>query len=355
MTEETNTTSQAPVEGAVIGEGEDLRSALQDAGAKLEVDGSMLQYKLDLSHFKNAKSGINMGVDTVKLWAWPKDPALIEVSEAARAWMAELLERMDFGGKVAVRVDGNVVRLSVDTPKGGHLVGKRGVTIDAVRTLLDASLGAEHPDFVFKVDVADQRREREDDRGRGRDRDRDDRGRGRDRDDRGRGRGRDRDDRGRGRGRDRDDRGRGRDRDRDDRGRGRDRDDRGRGRGRDRDDRGRGRGRDRDDRGRGRDRDRDDRGRGRDRDDRGRERDDDESRKTRNRDVERLAHRLAKKVLSSGESELIRKEMNSYARRIVHMVVAEYEGLETESVGEGQHKQVRIVSTGGAPTEPSAD
>jgi predicted RNA-binding protein Jag len=291
MTEETNTTSQAPVEGAVIGEGEDLRSALQDAGAKLEVDGSMLQYKLDLSHFKNAKSGINMGVDTVKLWAWPKDPALIEVSEAARAWMAELLERMDFGGKVAVRVDGNVVRLSVDTPKGGHLVGKRGVTIDAVRTLLDASLGAEHPDFVFKVDVADQRREREDDRGRGRDRD----------------------------------------------------------------DRGRGRGRDRDDRGRGRGRDRDDRGRGRDRDDRGRERDDDESRKTRNRDVERLAHRLAKKVLSSGESELIRKEMNSYARRIVHMVVAEYEGLETESVGEGQHKQVRIVSTGGAPTEPSAD
>ncbi len=71
--------------------------------------------------------------------------------------------------------------------------------------------------------------------------------------------------------------------------------------------------------------------------------------------MERLAHRLAKKVLSSGESELIRKEMNSYARRIVHMVVAEYEGLETESVGEGQHKQVRIVSTGGAPTEPSAD
>ncbi len=292
-----NTTGVPPVEGAVSGEGEDLRSAVADAGKKLELDGSMLEFKLDVEHFKNPKSGINMGVDTVKVWAWPKDPAVIEVSENARKWMTELLERMEFGGTVDVRVDGKVVWLRVNTPKGGHFVGKQGVTLNAVRTLLDASMGAAHPDFEFKVDVADQRRERED---------RDDRGRGR------------------GRGRDRDDRGRGRDRD--DRGRGRDRDDRGRGRGRDRDD---------------------DRGRGRDRDD--------DDTKTRNRDVERLAHRLSKRVLKSGEAELIRKEMNSYARRIVHMVVAEYEGLETESVGEGQHKQVRILPAGGEAAEASAE
>jgi predicted RNA-binding protein Jag len=324
MTEENTPISVPPVEGAVSGEGDDLRSALEDAGSKLEIDGSLLEYKLDLAHFKNAKSGINVGVDTVKIWAWPKDKAVVEVSERAKAWMTELLERMEFGGNVAVRVDGKTVLLRVDTPKGGHFVGKQGVTLNAVRTLMDASLGAEHPDFEFKVDVADQRRER-DDRGRGRDRD--DRGRGRDRDDRGRGRGRD------------------------DRGRGRDRDDRGRGR--DRDDRPRGRGRDRDDRPRGRDRD--DRPRGRDRDDR-RERDgDDEGNKARNRDIERLAHRLAKRVLSSGKAELIRKEMNSYARRIVHMVVAEYEGLETESVGDGGHKQVRILPAGGEQAEAASE
>jgi predicted RNA-binding protein Jag len=312
MTDQIDTNA-APVEGAVTGEGEDLRSALQAAGAKLEVDGSMLEYKLDLSHFKNPQSGINMGVDTVKIWAWPKDPAVIEVSESARAWMTELIERMDFGGKVAVRVDGKIVKLRVDTPKGGHFVGKRGVTLDAVRTLLDASMGEAHPDYEFQVDVADQRRDRDDDR-RGRDRDDDRRGRGRDRDDDRRGRGRDRDDDRRGRGRDRDER---------------------RGRGRDRDER----------RGRGRDRDREE-PRGRDRDG-----DDEESRKTRNRDVERLAHRLAKRVLESGKPELIRKEMNSYARRIVHMVVAEYEGLATESVGEGGHKQVRILPAGGGGDE----
>jgi predicted RNA-binding protein Jag len=71
----------------------------------------------------------------------------------------------------------------------------------------------------------------DDDRPRGRARDREDRPRGRDREERPRGR--DREDRPRGR--DREDRPRGRDRE--DRPRGRDRDDRGRGRGRDRDDR----------------------------------------------------------------------------------------------------------------------
>ncbi len=302
----TDTNTNPPVEGAVSGEGDNLKEAIQAGAALLELEPSMVDYKLDLAHFKNPKSGINMGVDTVKVWVFPKDPAIIEITTKAQAWMAELLERMELGGKVLVAVDGKLVKLRVDTEKGGYLVGKRGVTIDAVRTLLVASMGAEYPDWKFRVDVMDQRRDR-DDRG----------GRGRDRDDR-RGRGRDRDDRG-GRGRDRDDRG----------GRGRDRDDR-RSRGRDRDDRG----------GRGRDRDRDDRG------GRGRDRDDDKGGKTRQRDIERLAHRLAKRVLESGKDELIRKEMNSFARRVVHMVVAEYEGLATESVGEGQHKQIRIMPKG---------
>ncbi len=307
MTDQIDTNA-APVEGAVTGEGEDLRSALQAAGAKLEVDGSMLEYKLDLSHFKNPQSGINMGVDTVKIWAWPKDPAVIEVSESAKAWMTELLERMDFGGNVSVRVDGKTVLLRVDTPKGGHFVGKQGVTLNAVRTLMDASIGAKHPEFEFKVDVADQRRER--DEGRGRDRDDDRRGRGRDRD------------------RDDDRRGRGRDRDRD---------------------RGRGRDEERPRRSRGRDEERPRRPReGEERPERD---DSEEGNKARNRDIERLAHRLAKRVLKSGKDELIRKEMNSYARRIVHMVVAEYEGLATESVGEGGHKQVRILPAGGGGDE----
>lgn len=118
-----------------------------------------------------------------------------------------------------------------------------------------------------------------------------------------------------------------------------DRDDRDDRRGRDRDDR---RGRDRDDR-RGRDRDdRDDRrGRGRDRGDRGDRRSD--------RDIDRLkslARRLASKAVKSGESITIRKEMNSYERRVVHLELADFDGVETESSGDGAMKQIIITPLG---------
>jgi predicted RNA-binding protein Jag len=125
-------------------------------------------------------------------------------------------------------------------------------------------------------------------------------------------------------------------RDRDDR-RG-DRDDRGR----DRDDR-RGRGRDRDDR----------RGRGRDRDDRRGDRDDRGDRRS-ERDVERLkslARRLAAKVAKSGESITMRKEMNSYERRVVHLELADFAGVETESTGDGAMKKILITPAGGASEE----
>ena len=124
---------------------------------------------------------------------------------------------------------------------------------------------------------------------------------------------------------------------------GRRRDDRDDRRGRDRDDRDdrRGRDRDRDDR-RGRDRD-DRRGRGRDRDrgDRGDRRSD--------RDIDRLkslARRLASKAVKSGETITMRKELNSFERRVVHLELADFEGVETESTGDGSMKKIIIVPVG---------
>ncbi len=125
-----------------------------------------------------------------------------------------------------------------------------------------------------------------------------------------------------------------RDRD-DDRGRGRDRDDRGRGRGRDRDDRGRGRGRD--DRGRGRD----DRGRGRGRD---RDRGDDKDREA---ELRKLARRLGEKVAENGGSEQIRRSLNSYERRVVHMTVSDIAGVKSESVDDGEGRRTVLIRAAG--------
>lgn len=105
-------------------------------------------------------------------------------------------------------------------------------------------------------------------------------------------------------------------------------------------------GRDRDDRGRGRN-DRDDRGRDdrRDRDDRGRGRDDRRS----DRDVDRLkklARRLASQAVKTGETITMRKELNSFERRVVHLELADYDGVETESSGDGSMKKIIIVPQG---------
>jgi predicted RNA-binding protein Jag len=107
-----------------------------------------------------------------------------------------------------------------------------------------------------------------------------------------------------------------------------------------------------DDRGdRGDRRDRRDRGDRRDRRDRGERR---ERRDRRDggdhrseRDVEKLkalARRLAEEAVESGEPVHIRRELNSFERRVVHMVIAELDGVESESVGDGRHKKILIRS-----------
>jgi predicted RNA-binding protein Jag len=295
-------------------EGPHIAGAVTVAATELGVTPAAIQFTLDKAWFKNAGGG-SLPRDTVKIIAWVRNAEEFEAADDARKWLQGLVERMGFDGTVNAQMrDGGSVVLGVDLKdRTRHFVGRRGVTLRAIRHLLEQSVGADYPDKNFSIDVADNRPRRDDD------------GDHRDRDDRGRGGGRDRDDRGHGRGRDRDDRGgRGRGRDRDDRGHGRDRDDRGHGR-------------DRDDRGRGRDRD--DRGHGRDRDDRGR--DDDEANAAR---LAKMARNIAKRVARTGEAEIVRKELNSYDRRIVHMAIADFQGAGSRSLGDGSHKQIEIYA-----------
>ena len=86
---------------------------------------------------------------------------------------------------------------------------------------------------------------------------------------------------------------------------------------------------------------RDDRGRGRD--DRGR----DDRRSDRDVDrLKKLARRLASKAVKTGETITMRKELNSFERRVVHLELAEFEGVETESSGDGSMKKIIIVPMG---------
>ena len=55
-----------------------------------------------------------------------------------------------------------------------------------------------------------------------------------------------------------------------------------------------------------------------------------------------MAQKIAERVLESGESEQIRRTLNSYNRRIVHMTVKEIEGVGSRSLGDGQDKTIEL-------------
>jgi len=274
----------------VTTEGRTLGEALRAAADALGVDVSRVEHKLDLAHFRNA-FGAATGQDTVKIVAWAGQAVDNSGGEAARAWLSELVTHMGLEAKVATRLRSERnADLRIDSESARFLVGKQGRTLNAIRHLLAESVGRAHPGWSFHLDVVggqdrDERPPRRDDERGGRDDERPPR---------------------------RDDERGGRDRD--DRGRGRDRDDRGRGRGRD--DRG---GRDRDDRGRGRDRS--------------------------EGDVEalkRLGHKVAENVLRTGEPETIRRRLNSYERRIVHLAVKDIPGVGSHSIEQDDDKLIEI-------------
>lgn len=64
-------------------------------------------------------------------------------------------------------------------------------------------------------------------------------------------------------------------------------------------------------------------------------------RKQREEDLTRIAQECGKQVLESGK-EMELEPMSPWQRRVVHMVVGEIKGLETESVGEGRDRHIVI-------------
>jgi spoIIIJ-associated protein len=61
-----------------------------------------------------------------------------------------------------------------------------------------------------------------------------------------------------------------------------------------------------------------------------------------------LAHRLAEKARRTGRP-VAADPMSAADRRIIHVTLADAEGVTTRSEGEGIHRHLVVVPTGGAP------
>ncbi len=62
---------------------------------------------------------------------------------------------------------------------------------------------------------------------------------------------------------------------------------------------------------------------------------------SREQEIAQMAREIAQKVLDSGGEESL-PPMNSFERRLVHLALAEIEGLETESVGEEPYRKIVV-------------
>ncbi|MCP4810526.1 MAG: KH domain-containing protein [Proteobacteria bacterium] len=284
-------------------EGDDIAAAIKGAAAELGIEASAVGWELDKSWFRT-DDGRVVARDTVKINAWERSPEEVaaaaakaaarpareerprrdrddrgrgrgrddrgrgrrddrprremiaadtpeatgEVADDTRAWVTDLLGHMDIEAEVKIYGDDSNITIQLKSESGGKLVGKRGRTLQAIQHLLAGSVGADHEDTTFRIDVADDR-DRDGDRDRG---------------------------------------------------------------------------------GRGRDRDRDGGGR--------RDKRDDERNARKLKD---LTSKIAVRVNETGEAEVIRKELNSYDRRLVHVAAKEL-GVGSRSIGEGNHKQIEI-------------
>ena len=247
----------------VTTEGKTIGDAVRQAAEQLGVPAEQVRHKLDVSHFKT-EAGRSRPVDTVKVICWAADPSDSEGAVAAKAWLEGLIKEMNLTGTIKTRITGDKQAVvAIDSSDARFLVGRRGATLNAIRTMLSTAMAADYSDWQFKIDVdGGERRERDDDR------------RGRDRGDRG------------------------------DRGRGRDRGDRG------------------------------------DRGGRRSERDVE--------DLKRLARKLAERVADEGGEEILRKPLNSFERRVVHMEIADMAGVDTATIEVDGERKVRIFADEGA-------
>jgi spoIIIJ-associated protein len=68
----------------------------------------------------------------------------------------------------------------------------------------------------------------------------------------------------------------------------------------------------------------------------------DDYRKRRSDSITQMAHRLGEKAKGTGHSLTV-GPFNAYDRRIIHLTIKEDPSLETESLGEGELKKIKII------------
>jgi len=138
-------------------EGADLNQAVELAMDQLGVQGKHeMEYEFDKDHFRS-------GANTVKIFAWCKDPIQLEAVQYAVDFVQGFLDR--FGVEDgSIRVDEAEEKTTLSISAGdlaNILIGQEGKNLDALQLVLTGALNHHGYDHKVVLDVEEYRTRRE--------------------------------------------------------------------------------------------------------------------------------------------------------------------------------------------------
>ena len=138
-------------------EGEDLRGAVQVACNQLGLSGEHeIEYEFDKEHFRK-------GADTVRIFAWAKDPQQLAAVGFALEYLEGFLERVGVrDADVKVHEESDKTTLSIHTGRSANiLIGQEGKNLEALQHVVATALAHQGHDYKVIIDVEEYRSRRE--------------------------------------------------------------------------------------------------------------------------------------------------------------------------------------------------
>lgn len=145
------------VSSRIEAEGANLQLAVENACVQLGLEGKHeLEYEFDKEHFRS-------GADTVKIFAWSKDPVQLEAVQYAVDFVQGFLDRFGVSdGSIRTTEEANKTMLSVSAGDLANiLIGQEGKNLDALQLVLTSALFHHGYDHKVVLDVEEYRSRRD--------------------------------------------------------------------------------------------------------------------------------------------------------------------------------------------------
>jgi spoIIIJ-associated protein len=140
-------------------EGQSINDALDNACEALGVESDHeFEFEYDREHFRS-------GASTVRIFAWKRDPKILEAVGFAHEFVVGFLQRFGVDdANVRVIEEDEKVTLSVNAPgqEGNLLIGREGQNLDALQHVLTAAMTHRGIQLKAVIDVEEYRSRRED-------------------------------------------------------------------------------------------------------------------------------------------------------------------------------------------------